>query len=486
MSAARWKYWLPPLAALLHAWWWRGTGPVDDDYIVYRYAQNLVAGEGLVFNAGERFEGFTTPLWVFLHAGWQALGGSSPTFAVGLGVIAWVACVALASGHAARSKGPVWPAWWLAAAPALAWHAHAGLGTTLMGLALLVAWWEYERRPWGAGLALAVACALRQEFVLFVLPLLLAAPRARRIPFALPSLVVLVGWTAFRWIYYGMLLPTTYATKKLPVVADLGYGLSYLTDATWNLGWAGLLAVLILRAARERDRLRWAWTAGILLHSAYVLWVGGDFMVLSRFFVPVFPLLVCMVWPRRLERAVWVPAVGLAGVLVLQWNQFGPHEESRSTRLMIQQGFKQRWARLGFHFRDLAPPDTRVALSPIGAFGWASRLPIVDILGLTNDSVVDVEPNLEFIRVKGHHRANFDWVMEQRPEYVILGNGVRAEDGTFTINPWERGFYESLQRGGRFPQAYRQASMDVGDGMPLDVFVRRDLALPRGTVWTGP
>ena len=39
----------------LHAWALRFT--MDDTYISLRYAQNLVAGHGLVFNPGERVEG---------------------------------------------------------------------------------------------------------------------------------------------------------------------------------------------------------------------------------------------------------------------------------------------------------------------------------------------------------------------------------------------------------------------------------------------
>ena len=487
MNLRRLAAWAAPVFAIAHALWWRGTGPVDDDYICYRYAQNLAAGEGLVFNVGERFEGFTTPLWVLLHGLWQTLGGSSPAMAVSVGCGAWVACVAWLAWRSQRAAESVWPAWWVAAAPAMAWHAHAGLGTTLMGLALLAAWLWRDRAPWRAGWALALACALRQEFVLFVVPLLWLESKERRLALCGPALGALALWTGFRLWYYGRWLPMTYDAKKLPVAADLEYGLGYFTDATWNLGWAGLLAVLLVRALQARDRQRTAWSAGVLLHSAYVVWVGGDFMVLSRFYVPVFPLLVAMVWPTQTDRrAVWLPALGLAGMLGMQWNQWGTHEESRSTRLLLQQGFKQRWARLGTHFGTHFPETTKVALSPIGAFSWASRLPVVDILGLTNDSVQGVEPNLEFIQVKGHHRSNFAWVMEQQPEFVILGNGVRGSDGRITINPWERDFYESLRAGGRFPQAYRQASMDVGDGMPLDVFIRRDQALPAGTRWVGP
>ena len=37
----------------------------DDAYISFRYAHNLVVGEGLVFNPGEYLEGFTNFLWTF-------------------------------------------------------------------------------------------------------------------------------------------------------------------------------------------------------------------------------------------------------------------------------------------------------------------------------------------------------------------------------------------------------------------------------------
>jgi hypothetical protein len=38
----------------------------DDAFISFRYAENLVEGRGLVFNPGERVEGFSNPLWTLL------------------------------------------------------------------------------------------------------------------------------------------------------------------------------------------------------------------------------------------------------------------------------------------------------------------------------------------------------------------------------------------------------------------------------------
>ena len=47
----------------------------DDAMISMRYAWNLAHGNGLVWNPGERVEGFTNPLWV----GFMALFRFPPT-----------------------------------------------------------------------------------------------------------------------------------------------------------------------------------------------------------------------------------------------------------------------------------------------------------------------------------------------------------------------------------------------------------------------
>jgi 4-amino-4-deoxy-L-arabinose transferase-like glycosyltransferase len=39
---------------------------VDDAYITFRYAQNIIDGQGMVYNPGERVLGTTTPIYTFL------------------------------------------------------------------------------------------------------------------------------------------------------------------------------------------------------------------------------------------------------------------------------------------------------------------------------------------------------------------------------------------------------------------------------------
>ena len=52
----------------------------DYAFISFRYARNLADGLGLVWNVGERVEGYTNFLWTLMMA---------PSFKLGVDVVAW-------------------------------------------------------------------------------------------------------------------------------------------------------------------------------------------------------------------------------------------------------------------------------------------------------------------------------------------------------------------------------------------------------------
>jgi len=433
--------------ACLHVASYLGSGPVDDDFIVYRYAQNLTLGNGLVFNAGEPVEGFTTPLWTFLIAAGIGLGLDPVNVSLLFSMFgAGLATFAIAEAWRRRGKGK-WrsaPAILLCASPVLGYHGVAGLGTTLLA-ALLALWLLFyedalrnSRRARAASVVLALACLMRQECVLFAVPFMVVELRRVRSAWPVLPVIALVGWTAFRLVYYGRWLPATYAVKKLPLVDDLGYGFEYLIDATLQTGVLLFLAGSLVAWKLARCPLRPAAhvaVIGLTLHTAYVVYVGGDFMAHARFFVPTLPLffyfgcLGAREWfvARRGMRTILL----LVTLAALQGPQF-----DRVERFGEAEFFEARWAALGRHFGVYAAPGTTVAISPIGAFGYYSELEIVDILGLTNASTQDIAPELE-ITMKGHHRFNAEWVLGQDPDVMILANGVLV-NGELVINPWER------------------------------------------------
>jgi arabinofuranosyltransferase len=75
---------------------------IDDAFISFRYAENLARGHGLVFNPGERVEGYTNFLWVVMIAGVNMLGGDSLLWSKVLGVLANLATLVMVGLFALR------------------------------------------------------------------------------------------------------------------------------------------------------------------------------------------------------------------------------------------------------------------------------------------------------------------------------------------------------------------------------------------------
>src|SRR5688572_29573932 len=77
-----------------------GRNVPDDAVTSMQYARNLVHGHGLVFNVGERVDGYTNFLWVLvmapLYAVCEALGVAFVPFMTHVGAWLGAACVGLA------------------------------------------------------------------------------------------------------------------------------------------------------------------------------------------------------------------------------------------------------------------------------------------------------------------------------------------------------------------------------------------------------
>jgi hypothetical protein len=205
--------------------------------------------------------------------------------------------------------------------------------------------------------------------------------------------------------------------------------------------------------------------------------VGGDYMFLARFLVPLVPLvlLLCADALARFEvghrmhvRAAWL------AILALQLWPIVRLTELRAS----QRFYEQRWIAIGKelaakkHFRSLAT-------SPIGAIGWYSQLPIVDMLGITNGALRHVEPDLA-ITLKGHQRHDAHWVLEQEPEAIVLGNGISPRgERSIDINAWEKELYLDP----RFQSEYEARLLPIPEQTSLLYFQRRG---PKNFEWPVP
>ena len=60
----------------------------EDAFITFRYAENLAAGDGLVYNIGERVYGSTAPLFAIIMAMFKTLGLSCVYSSLGINIAA--------------------------------------------------------------------------------------------------------------------------------------------------------------------------------------------------------------------------------------------------------------------------------------------------------------------------------------------------------------------------------------------------------------
>ncbi len=305
----------------------------DDVFISFRYVDHLLRGHGLVFNPGERVEGYTHFLWVILLAACNRLGFDLVALGRTLPILFFAATLFVLAQRAWRLRAGAWmglpiAAWSLALHYDAQLFASSGLETAPFGLLLvlgLLAATATSPRFGLAGALYALATLMRPEGALYTATagaFLLWQTRAVR-----PIVVFTATWMAlvapclvFRWIYYGDLLPNSfYAKSGADAYWSQGWHYTRLYFATYFVLLVGLAAIpaswiLRLRGRHDLDTALLAGTQ-VLLTILYVTRLGGDFMF-ARFFVPMTPLLYLAVEDvLRGSRRRWVEIT--AAVLIV-------------------------------------------------------------------------------------------------------------------------------------------------------------------------
>jgi len=305
---------------------WRVQPQLDDAYISYRYARNLVVGNGLVYNMGEYVEGFTNLLWTLLVSGGIALG--VPGVAVGhaLGVASGLAALIAAFVYASAGLRTErrWVAalapWVLICSPAFMLWSTSGMELPLFTAAVTAALAAQARSRWAlATVALSVATLTRPEGALLAAVVygtslrrfLPPAWSTWRYPTAYACLIVLL--TCFRLAYYGAPLPNTFYAKVGGV--PLAGGLRYAAEFFWDSSILLLIPAVFAAMREPRWRAGAVWVVAMV---AYIVSVGGDPFSHYRL-IPVLPILAAMAlrgallaWDERHELRVALGACVVA------------------------------------------------------------------------------------------------------------------------------------------------------------------------------
>ncbi|WP_304441856.1 terminal beta-(1-_2)-arabinofuranosyltransferase [Mycobacterium sp. 1482292.6] len=336
------------VVAVLFGWGsWQRRWIADDGLIVLRTVRNLLAGNGPVFNQGERVEANTSTAWTYLMYLGSWVGGPlrMEYVALALALVLSVAGIALLMLGAARLYAPslrgrkaiMLPAGALVyiALPPARDFATSGLESGLALAYLGLLWWmmvcwaqpvrnRADNKVFAGALAFVAGFSVlvRPELALMgglalIMMLIAARTWRRRALVVVAGGFVPVAYEIFRMGYYGLLVPGT-ALAKDAAGDKWSQGMIYLFnfDAPYAV-WIPLvllvpLGALLFAARRRPSFLRpalapdygrlaravhsppavvaWVLVSG-LLQALYWIRQGGDFMHARVLLAPLFCLL---------------------------------------------------------------------------------------------------------------------------------------------------------------------------------------------------
>jgi len=431
-------------------------GLFDDAMISMRYAWNLTHGLGLVWNPGERVQGFTNPLMVLLMAAPAALLDKAPAV---LAVHALGTGLALVSAHLNRrfaelvfaEEEPALRdvAGVAAFAAALLYYpfgywAIRGMETSLLavlasGAAVLVVRRAGAAKPQiGLVLLLGAMAWTRPDAALQGAILLafraLAGPRARRA--ALVEGAGLAGMIAAGYLaqraYYGAWVPNTYVLKVTgwPLAARLGDGarfsLAFLRGA-WPLIALAVAGVALRFRLRSPVVLALALLASTV---AYQAWVGGDAWRYWRIMTPYVPLVAAgalagaLAILRGRARGAAEPvalAVTAAALALADWS-FAP--ELLGTEPPTGAASSLHEIRVAVALSRVLTPEATVGVYLAGTVPYYTGARAIDFLGKSDPVIarLPVRPYVDERGVKsapGHNKYDLGYsIVKLQPDYV--------------------------------------------------------------------
>ncbi|MEW6605829.1 MAG: hypothetical protein AB1414_00065 [bacterium] len=445
---------------LIFLWWhiasFNFVHLIDDAYISFRYADNFIHGKGLVYNMGERVEGYSNFLWVIILSGFMKVGLEPILISKISGIILSSATVMLTFRIARIISGynfyALIPSLFLICSSGYVLWATGGLETHLFGFLITAGVLFYLKQDKlknniYSGCLFALTSLTRPEGILLALltfghkVLSGLTGRMKRywrdiFLFMGGFLVIFLPYLAFKISYYGDIFPNTFYAKAPSNLALYDAGKFYLFEflkTNFNLF---LLLFFLLVTFFNFKKLWFTYIITLIIpFCIYILWIGGDSFPCFRFLVPLLPLFALLIGESFKElkdvletRLVFaynkhIFSFLIVGILVyslyhsITSTPTGSQAKSLVTeytkieknRVLISDWFVKRF-----------PSSTSIALNPAGIIPYYTRFKAIDMLGLNDKHIAKSQTKVGSGAI-GHLKFDSDYVISKKPDLIIIG-----------------------------------------------------------------
>jgi arabinofuranosyltransferase len=451
----------------------------EDAFISFRFAKNLATGHGLVWNLGEKpVEGYTNFLWVIISAVLIKLRLNILWLSQAIGIIAGLLAIWRTYRFSWRFLGlsrrfSLIPCLFLALSGPFATWATSGMETNLFALFVLMAAYHFvsfwkrtaAKDLYSCFIFLFFATLTRPEgFLIFGLILVLSLIlfflnrlSLKNLLYPLLSYIILfLAYFIWRFAYFGYLLPNTFYAKTGGSILQYLRGLEYAKFFAICFPGPFLPVVLWFIAAKRKSFFGRTGPRGIVEHinknlgiylslviflayTLYIIYVGGDYMAMYRFFVPVLPFMyiifsffvdrIFKMGPSSKLQKTWL-LIFIIFAAVATVIHSTPLEKSIYKKPAYMHGTyrgveTERWhtARLAllgkFFDKYKNNAGESVASTAIGVISYYADMKIIDFFGLVDPYLAHQEIRNVGLGWPGHEKINLDYLFSKRPTYIM-------------------------------------------------------------------
>ena len=497
-----------------------GPRMIDDAFITFRYARNIVQGLGFVYNAGERVLGTTTPLYTLWMAVLSLVTHTEdyPLLALVTNALADAVSTYLLYHLGKRlSNSPL-----VGLAAALLWaiapmsvtFAIGGMETSVFILLMLATFTAHlERRPYLTATLAALSFLTRPDAVLIVALVFgqllwenvkcrisnlgtareYAKSQGGHLRFEILYLVfvfllVIAPWIIFATAYFGSPIPQSVSAKSLAYhlspEAGLGrliqhFSVPFFESDVLDLG--GLIRLVIYLtlylaatlAAFRRDSRSLPLLAYPPLYAA--AFAVGNPLIFRWYLAPPLPTyfmgILLGIWQisnlqspisnLRLGIGNWILGAVVAILLVTSlhaWTLHPDHGPGRPAPKMAYIQLELLYHKVAADLKPQVNPDTVIAAGDIGALGYDTGAHILDTLGLISPQTLRYYPLDPNLYVINYAMSP-QLILDQQPDWIV--------------SP------EVYIRNGLLKEAHFQAQYQLFETLPTDIYGSQGLMVFR-------
>jgi arabinofuranosyltransferase len=407
------------------------------------------------------------------------------------------------------------PCLFLAVSGPFATWAASGMETTVFGMFLLIGcyhfarYWQtnYSKDLYFCSLALLLSALTRPEglmcfaVLMALFWILSSAEFAKNFKaVTLPALMFLVPFAIYflwRYSYFGYMLPNTFYAKTggtlfqyLRGAIYTGYFFVYfvlpflfLVVMLWWERTNSSTGIAIIPFTRSYLRTHHGPVVCISIcavYALYIILVGGDYMAMFRFFVPILPMIYILLglatatlfsliseFPRKKVVSRGLLAFGVIATIF----QSTPLERYILQAPLFQHGQYQgvqteRWhsARLsliGKFFHDYKhSTDESLATDAIGAIGYYSGMTVYDIYGIVDTHIAHLKSNRQHPGwgLPAHEKCDPAYTFSLKPTYYMF-----TRDFSAALLPYP--MFETDNLSDYVQRTYKMSSVWISDGI---------------------